>query len=174
MKINQSNSKEVKEIASINNTENHFCGFIKNFVFLKQGSETNVIKEFLQNPFEWLSKNPALPKLSLINLSSIAGINKFLDSDDLEWSSIDLSSAFNLILTSETNKTPKKGYNINALFFDNLIQPEKKLFVVGKGLTYSEKSRFEDVFFSTGNIDVLFRGLELIWESKDNNDILFK
>ena len=79
-----------------------------------------------------------------------------------------------MALIPKINKKVKNGYNLGSFFFDNVAQSEKKLFVVGKGLTYCHKYRFEDVFFSTGNIDVLFRGLELIWESKDIYDISLK
>lgn len=162
--------------------KNSFCGQVKKFFMIKKELSRIEIENILQTgrsnyhqpstPRDtnsgWLkylliSKSEPIMNYeqfqsqSLLNLNTFPDLNKISNDKDGQWTNVSSKNdklTHNIInIQGETDKIRKSR---------PLDKSEQSYSVLARGVSYLEKSRFEDVFFSIGNVDILLYTIELL------------
>ena len=171
---------------------NSFCGQIKKFFVLKKElniqeiinitqtekehrPNSELIRELKSSSFKLFSSNKSdeiadydqFVAQAFLNLDTFPNIHKMDASSRPEWISIsnrrDRNSTSIIGTKSEIDRV-RKNKIIDGT-------PEKFYDIQVRGMSYFEKGRFEDVFFSIGNIDMLFYAIELLYSFRSPSEL---
>ena len=186
-KIGAQGNEEEKTMA----VESSFCGQIKKFYLLKKDlsePEMEHIAQKMKARSENIDANKGSPIVlakprksiifpifgsktielmdyeqfeaqSLLNLNTLADLKKIGPEEENQWTSVSTHSIINVHNTMEKSKN-------RLSFFDRKV--DKKQEITAKGVTYLEKSRFEDVLFSIGNVEIILYAFELLNQFDDD------
>ena len=169
--------------------EHSFCGQIKKFYLLKKDLTENEMEDIakkmkarsentdIQNDSSFAIKKSKKGGLfsskaeevmdyeqfesqALLNLSAFPVLNKTSVEEENQWVDIvkkDDKIAHSIISVLDNLEKNKKS---RLLLFDR--KPEKKHEIRANGVSYFEKSRFEDVLFSIGNLEIILYAFDLL------------